>query len=612
MLVHVRLAYPYIQPRLVSYHDTSVIVVRLILPKTAYNFTETEASLSKHSIVFQFAISSFLLSFVLANVLSLATSRAAGATYYIDPNGVDDSSRSGSAAAPWRSLAFAASRVPGDPANPVTIHINPGVYTETAAAIIKPGVNVEGGSGDASKTVLLSTINTALIKLENHPVVEGNQTLRNFTIEGFNQLDIGVFIVGRHNVKVYNLTIDDTQNIGLVHSGWYANNATSARITGGEIAYTTIIDSGTEYDPPGQTASGNYGGNLQPGGWIGGSVHHNTVIDVEAGAEGGYGIKTYNGGYMTGTKFHDNTIEVSETAHVWGGMFSIEIYGCSDHCEVYNNKVNTGFSFVGPSSKGQGTRSIVVHDNRIVSPNPVATEAIEADLNDAEYYNNYTENFNLGFYISGGPTRNVLVHHNVFRGPNRMQSIGYYVQNAASSNNYVYNNVFDRFARGVALHKESNNLVFKNNIFMNIAPANTYNPSILEADSSVQGIVFDHNILFNYGNTLRIGGTGGGISWTNNLDKVNPQLTSSGAKPAPFYQPAKTSPAIDAGVQVNNLDGKPMSYGGKAPDIGAYECGSQGTSVTGISSSDSGASSISATTSNRVYLPLISTAGPRC
>jgi len=62
-----------------------------------------------------------------------------GATYYIDPSGSD--SNSGSSSSPWKTLAYACSKVTtsGD-----IIFVNSGTYNEISRCVLAVGVSIVG------------------------------------------------------------------------------------------------------------------------------------------------------------------------------------------------------------------------------------------------------------------------------------------------------------------------------------------------------------------------------------------------------------------------------------------------------------------------------------
>ena len=62
-----------------------------------------------------------------------------GATYYIDPSGKN--TNNGSSSSPWNTLAYACSKAT---ASGDIIHVNAGIYTETAQSVLAVGVSIEG------------------------------------------------------------------------------------------------------------------------------------------------------------------------------------------------------------------------------------------------------------------------------------------------------------------------------------------------------------------------------------------------------------------------------------------------------------------------------------
>lgn len=490
-------------------------------------------------------------------ILVLSVS-AMATEYYVDPNG-NDASGNGSRSNPWKTLSYACSQISANRGD--TIHLNSGVIVETRASIVPLGVNIEGEGPD--NTILKSSINDWLIKLWSSFVVEGNQTLSNFTIEGQNRkLDHGILIHGRHNVVVHHVNFREIDNTGLEIVSEYGhdkNNPPSIYLRGIEVYKCTFTNCSEDFN-------GWSGGCMQIG-HLDGALIYDITIDENRG----YGIKYWEGGWFKGIKIYNCNIKVPLSDASWSADVGIELWNLYDDCEVYENNINTWFSFV-YGNKGNGIMSIVVHDNNVIVPGPVDDVCgieVAHGLSDVEIYNNYVENVNYGVAIwgvSNQPQSNILIHHNIFYDINQPNSWNSGIEihaNSLFSDISIYNNVFHNVRPKwgtIGVKKidsgKLKNLIVKNNIFIN--SVTNAGELILNLEGPIENAIASNNMYYN----VEEGDKG---NFQNNKNEI-PQLKMTGDRPNPFYRPfSEDSNVIDAGIDVG------LHYLGVAPDIGAYE-----------------------------------------
>ena len=158
-------------------------------------------------------------------------------------------------------------------------------------------------------------------------------------------------------------------------------------------------------------------GNLMIGGLDGAEIYNLTIKDTYT--KGGYGIKFWAGGYYKNLKIHDCVINVNETAMAWESNFCIELWNVGEGCEIYNVEANTVFSLISKkiAIAGDFSKNLKVHHCAFINNNREGgsnNEAVEADVSNMEFYNNYMENASIGlaFWYK---TQYVSIHDNIFR-----------------------------------------------------------------------------------------------------------------------------------------------------------------------------------------------------
>lgn len=165
----------------------------------------------------------FLLLGIIA-VLSLATSVAMGASYFVSPEGTD--TNPGSESAPWRTIQLAADNAqPGD-----IVTVRPGVYPER--------IRTARSGGPGNSRITFRTEGGAEVHgwLINHSFI----TLQGFHIKGFTATSVTDARVrvnaGGHNLELLDCTFRDSTHITRFDMRFNATDSTLSSATGGFLA----------------------------------------------------------------------------------------------------------------------------------------------------------------------------------------------------------------------------------------------------------------------------------------------------------------------------------------------------------------------------------------
>lgn len=508
------------------------------------------------------------------------------ATKYVSKTG--NNSNDGSSENPWLTLAYACTQVTsGD-----VIHINAGVYTETAQAVVPVGVNIEGAS--KATTIINYTYNSGneyvgcISLVSNTDGTNGNQSISQLTLNGTGlTAKTAIVVWGRSNVKIHDIAINDFNNMGVVVNG-NANGSSgfvpTSWATGNEIYNCNIFNSSI------------YSGGLGRGAiWFGaqnGMKVYNCNIDQTTRPTGnnGYCIKVWGGGNK-GSKIYNNYLNKAlSDGTTWDFAFEGDSYD-QGGLEIYNNTI-IGAIDLGARVKGDYAYSCYIHNNRIgklTRPTTIKEEGIvvEDQCTDLIIRYNYFYNLSAGVaFNSGGATSmdNIYIQYNIFdqlgMSATNYQSFGIYSStiNTAStcSNWFVDNNVFIGYTGttgdvGIMLPSQGGadctNINIRNNIFKNLDYAAINANGTLGGTISVLKI--QNNIIWGSGNSndpLWEGGFVPSNYTSTNNQKADPLLVST-----TDFNLQSSSPAINAGIDI----GLTTDYSGVSivglPDIGALE-----------------------------------------
>jgi uncharacterized repeat protein (TIGR02059 family) len=517
--------------------------------------------------------------------LSLSVS---GATYYIDPSGLD--SNNGSSSSPWRTLAYACSKVTtaGD-----IIHVNSGSYTETIQSILAAGVSIEG---EGVTSVILSKLTSSYtISLSSGSQgTNGNQHISGILMDGNNLTAYSPIIINaRSNVKIFNCTFQNFKVMGVVFNGGiqWIDTAPATWSSGNEF-HDNIVNNCAGYI----AADDNGYGCLGIGGQIGMLVYNNTITQNQRGTGlNGYCIKFYSYGYNKGLKIYNNTLVTAPCAGVqpknsWG--FTIEMWNILGGFEIYSNIIKGCVDLVKPSV-GSYPFACDIHDNIIGFDTPSPALDSEGDVGiRIEYlcdkmniYNNEFKNLSMGLYFStstGKTMRDVYVYYNIFRniGTN-INEKGWGIRVTVNDltnifdNWNIINNVFTANKNGGSTvygiqipGGNVSNITIRNNTIQGFSVSPIFKSN---SPSKASTVSIENNLFFDNGSN---NDPSGSATFTNYvLDKnlkANPLFVSS-----TDFHLQTGSPAIGKGLKISWIT---TDYDGNAindpPSIGVYEFGS--------------------------------------
>ncbi len=493
-----------------------------------------------------------------------------GTDYYVAPpsaGGLDTKGRGTSPDEPWASPAYAAARVTkrGD-----RIHMAAGQYAIVKQVKLSPGVSLLGADkNDASKTVLLAAgpldgaPKTSMVHLDNksswQKTLEGDQDIRDFTLQVEEQASFGIFVIGLHRVRITNVVIKDAAESGIVNTSyWFAPASWDSDdyAEGCEISFCHVISCAGDQNYP----NGGNSHNIETRGWRGGSVHHNVVTDVDEGDRGGFGI---GGMYVDGIHVFANHVTVGIDNPVWKGMFSMEYRHLANNCEFYENELSNCVSMVGEGHLSDGSqRSLTFHHNFINAPDENEVEMVECIADYAEYAYNHFIGGGVTFLFSNKAGNEGLVtdqwmHHNVHYNGNGIVSA---FSDGRKENVYIYNNTFYDLenngnewrvsSSGFYWNGPCSNIVIANNIIAHIEDVFANSPSLLNINSNatLDQFVFQNNLVFDYGK-FRKGDQNQEILLKDNLVDIDPGLIEAGERPDPYFRPIDDkSPVIGNGT----------------------------------------------------------------
>ncbi len=519
-------------------------------------------------------ISYLICIYILLSFNTIANSK----TIYVSPTGNDENDGL-TQSTPLENISTAISLA--QPNSGDTIRLLPGIHEIESTLKLERGINILGSLTDSSEVVLRYTgatwlsIILDLEKSDGWEVLDGNQFMKGFTIDGNRKAIWGIRIFRRNNVKISRMAFYHLEKGGIGYYGTSEWGGGDAVIQGGEISHCYFENTAgihSEFQPGWFL----YSSAITITQWFGGSVHHNVIVESD-GEESGHGIEAAT---LRMVHVHDNTITVSNEKNSWGGWFAMEMSDLGG-VEVYRNNCNSGLSLVDKSDfMGEyipGMKNLLVYDNTLISdiPGGHSVQAIECYVRHAEYYNNYFENFGKAFATWSGTfpdtLKEVSIHHNIAVGPGSDLTSWFMLltisgttenpdlQNAIIDGVNMYNNIVTDFKYFVADNGNvTKNLRIRNNVFSNIETL-YYRTSPYPGSNNL----FQNN-LFN--EVSEKTNRKGDVVFLNNLMDMDPGLKMSGATMEEIYSPISDSSAVvDAGIYF----GQP--YKGQRPDIGRYE-----------------------------------------
>lgn len=495
--------------------------------------------------------------------------------YYVSILG-SDGSGDGSSGKAWRTLRYAVTKVTANRGH--TIQVGAGTFVENGLVEVPLGVSIAGAGVDVTIFKAASSFyyhpadpgygtDKFLISLSGFDYADGNQTLRDFTIDGASkQLHGGIYVRYRNKVVIDAVKVRNTNFTGI----WFWD------VQDSQLANTQLVN--CSWGSTGYSSGALNLGNLQ----------RVEISHLNVDENTGYGIKGLGpNGYndIFNLNIHDSHISVTPFG-LWNSgsapNIAIELWNSTlVRCEIYNCYVDNTISLVNHGVASTGIQTIRVHHNTFDMQTRAngAGYGLEVTVHDIEIDHNYFVKGNYGIANWDDPVRNWSIYHNVFYALDELH-VGEVVRSQWSGlhNVKMYNNTIEFMGANtmnvIGLYGgTSENLDIKNNLVINSNTGYSFYPNELihtengatVAPGSLQVL---HNSTFNIdpGDLL----TSLLILFdplVNLANLANPSITRTGSRPTPYYKPTAGSSLINAGLDVGFL------YSGTAPDIGAYEVG---------------------------------------
>lgn len=536
------------------------------------------------------------ISLISLNVILLLASTVFGATYYVDPNGLDTSGN-GSKEKPWRSISHGLKIVrSGD-----TISLNNGTYNE-GPLIVPAGVSITSTSRD--KNMVTVRPNTAIgqykpfvLMSSDKPGSQGNQTISHISWIGVNGTNryasMAVKVKNRNNVRIHHCNFDSFREPidirtaakpirSLVHiistsasrnwkwwNYWPADTGLRGDDSAIEAAFPPNPVTGFEFDHNVITAS--YA--ITPYHVKDSSIHDN-VIDNRA---------TYKW-TLFGTMAILNNVDVYNNRLLGAqpdasniAAFTIELWVMWGGCEFYNNTSNLGYSI----TYGKETK---FYDNAMCeTPLAYQGEAILGEFTSQSYLEVCGN-----FFQTNGNQKGIVVGL-----ANYSQQDGTLIRDIIVRNNVIYNTTTSaiRVVNFGAMHKAGDTTLVQNvKVYNNVVngPKNSYGIYVGAknnlSSTSIENVNVHNNVVFNVpGEAGLTGPDVTNITVSHNLFYNNKKNHWRGSTATntfvadPLFKGSLTeyegynilsdSPARDKGVDVG------LAFSGSAPDIGALEIG---------------------------------------
>ena len=491
-----------------------------------------------------------------------------GPASYVNVNG-SNTSGDGSQEKPWATLSHACSRVTSAGE---AIIVGAGTYHDSNQCVLAPGVSIKGAG--RAQTTIISSLNAPYVQAVSNPVVDGNQFVSDFRLDGNNKALLnGINVTGRNHFTIKNIDFIRIKYkaISLQGTEWW---------THAEQDYPAV-------PPPAYargilvkdvTITGCSSNQFQAAVWVQSledAIFDNIVVD-ESAATGGQGnpMKSWPG-WLKHCTIKNSIFTVNQNnLGVNPEPITLELWNIEQDTEIYNNTFNDGYISLVSGRKNGGTNALSFHDNRLNNSAPLGV-AHELAVSYTDFYNNSIHTQSLGIWAAthmynfDGIT-DIRVHHNVIRST---KGSNIQIQNGpgavAFNNISVYNNVLDSTDgtwpnAGVLVSPNLNtnfsNISIQNNIFTNLGVGVYFYGG---NSWRVQRPVVKYNDFWNVSKQVQNDGvTSPTIS--NNYS-VDPLFMKTGARPNPYYLLQTSSPLINMGANVG------LPYLGTAPDIGAYE-----------------------------------------
>ena len=526
-----------------------------------------------------------------------------GTTYYIDVTGTDSAAVDGGISTPWKTLAYAFTRVttPGD-----GIYVNPGTHTETVQSIWPVGVSVVG-AGATSIITSATAFEPMILASSTSEGTDGNQSISYVKLDGGMAVNQGISIRRRKNVSIHHVAFEDFIYSAVeIYGGAAFTTVPTTYATGIVVRNCTIINCCQRRDP------GIFGA-LRIGGTQDMEVYSNTMTQNSRSVGNNGNLVYLWGATNKAWKFYNNTCTKPDTdgiedGYAGGWNFHIES-GNSSGFEIYDNTFIGGVAIDlagGIQVKGDYTYSWYIHNNDFSISTQIATptagthppHAIDYERTNEDVivrnnkFTNYPTAINITLDEVTYHKLRLYFYYNIFS--NCGYSDGLYafggiqfVGSAAATGDlcsyvYIYNNVFEADGARGLIHLQSpynlDHFYIRNNICIDAASYGWLNVWDKLGDDTTNTGTYDsffieNNLLYNNANANAIYYRGGKA--ITNLTGWSPQTNILGSDPlfvsATDFHLQAASPAIGAGMDVDLLTDYDGVSVGAIPEIGAYE-----------------------------------------
>ena len=510
-------------------------------------------------------------------IIIIISLTANATTYHISTTG-SNTTGNGSVSSPWKTLAHACSQVvtSGD-----VIHLNAGTFIETVQSLLAPGVSIVG---EGNTSIILSHVYSgATIYLNStNEGTYGNQSISYIRMDGDALSgEIAIRVYRRSNVEIHHCEFEDFKNYGVYFRGATAFPVIYA--TGNKFYDNIMINCASASSSISQ-------GNLMIGGQEGMLVYNSSIIQEDRGLNlNGFAIKYTGDGYNKGLKIYNNIISVPPRGTaIWD--FAIELFNSRGGIEIYNNTIQGTVDFAGNTGiglnddGGYGFAAKVY--NNIIRQSSLRTNEesgidIERSCTGGFYiYNNYLNNLTFPIRISmiGGDTHEDLyIYYNVINvvGTSGQSNVGHAISLGHSATNCTYDNlnVWNNVCYGsnvaspiygikVQLRGTASNVSIRNNIIQGFITN-----AITVLNSPINNLSIENNIFYN--NSANIVYSNSVV--TNQTEQNNLITNPLFVTPGTDFKLQSSSPAINAGLNVNLLTDFINHPINNLPDIGAYE-----------------------------------------
>jgi len=492
--------------------------------------------------------------------------------YYVSTSG-NDASGNGSQGSPWRTLRVACTKVPANQGH--TIRIAAGTFIEIGQIAVPTGVNIIGAGID--QTIFKAdpsfyyypaspgyTTNKYLLFLNSSSLTAGNQTIKDFTIDGDGKrVHGGIYVKFRTNVLIQDVKVQYCNFNGI-----WLWDVKDSKMLGVQIRDCAWGSSS----------------------WCSGALNLANIERVELDHvsinEGtGYGVKALG---STGTiyylKVHDCNFSVAPLGkwvtasgaaapNIAFELWNQEMLGI----EFYNNYFDNNLSLIMDLAQWatpKGKQTVHIYNNVFDMETRAGGGAygLEISIHDVEIDNNYFlkgKHAIVNWDQHGIKMTNWNIHHNTFYGIIDSYPADIVRSQVTGLHNVKFNNNTVEFygtktANIIATYGgTSENIELRNNLIINGNTSYNYYPNKLVhlENSTMSNLQVTNNFLVNQSQGSVPG------TYANNKSG-DPMIAKSGARTTPYYLPLQGSPLVDAGVNVG------YPFQGNAPDMGAFEYGS--------------------------------------